>query len=188
MSTPASVLSATTPRLMRAIWQTAVAWGVFAVALGLLLLFWPDISVLAAAVLFGVYLLVSGVAQVVAAFAADQAAGTRVLLFLTGALSVVLGVLAFRNFGDAVVLLAIWIGVGFIFQGVSEAALGIGHSDLPGRGWQIVVGVVTVLAGMVLLVSPLESIVTLTVVTGGCLIVVGVVQIVKALKLRSSIA
>lgn len=179
-----------TPRLLRALWQTALAWGVFALVLGILLLVWPTISIVVAAVLFGVYLLVSGIAQVVAAFGADETAGTRVLFFITGALSVVLAVLAFRNFGEGlgVLFLAIWIGVGFIFQGVSETALGISYSDLPGRGWQIFLGVITVLAGMIVLASPIDSIVLLAIVAGICLIVIGIVQIVKALKMRSGIA
>ncbi|BBZ01380.1 membrane protein [Mycolicibacterium chitae] len=178
-----------TPRLLRALWQTALAWGVFALVLGILLLVWPTISIVVAAVLFGVYLLVSGIAQVVAAFGADESAGTRVLFFITGALSVVLAVLAFRNFGEGlgVLFLAIWIGVGFIFQGVSETVLGISYPDLPGRGWQIFLGVITVLAGMIVLASPIDSIVLLAIVTGICLIVVGIGQIVKALKLRSGI-
>lgn len=178
-----------TPRLLRALWQTALAWGVFALVLGILLLVWPTISIVVAAVLFGVYLLVSGIAQVVAAFGADETAGTRVLFFITGALSVVLAVLAFRNFGEGlgVLFLAIWIGVGFIFQGVSETALGISYSDLPGRGWQIFLGVITVLAGMIVLASPIDSIVLLAIVAGICLIVIGIVQIVKALKMRSGI-
>ncbi|MCV7174710.1 HdeD family acid-resistance protein, partial [Mycolicibacterium sphagni] len=157
--------------------------------LGILLLVWPTISIVVAAVLFGVYLLVSGIAQVVAAFGADESAGTRVLFFITGALSVVLAVLAFRNFGEGlgVLFLAIWIGVGFIFQGVSETVLGISYPDLPGRGWQIFLGVITVLAGMIVLASPIDSIVLLAIVTGICLIVVGIGQIVKALKLRSGI-
>jgi uncharacterized membrane protein HdeD (DUF308 family) len=43
------------------------------------------------------------------------------LYFIGGAASVVLGVLAFRHSGSgyAILLLAIWIAVGFIFRGVT---------------------------------------------------------------------
>jgi len=42
-------------------------------------------------------------------------AGGRILLFISGTASLVLAVLTFRHFGQAyaVLLLAIWIGVGF---------------------------------------------------------------------------
>ena len=42
---------------------------------GHLVLVWPGISILVAAILFGVYLLVTGIAQVIFAFALDVSAG-----------------------------------------------------------------------------------------------------------------
>ena len=85
-----------------------LASGVLAVILGICVLVWPGISILVAAILFGVYLLITGIAQVIFAFALDVSAGSRILLFLSGAASLIL---AFRHFGDdqttAVLLLAI---------------------------------------------------------------------------------
>ena len=123
--------------------EDLLAWGVLNLILGVAVLAWPGMSILAAAVLFGAFLVISGIAQVVAAFALDVTGGSRVLLFISGALSVVLGVLAFRHFGEgyAVLLLAIWIGVGFIFQGVAEAGMAISHPLLPARGWHIFLGI-----------------------------------------------
>jgi uncharacterized membrane protein HdeD (DUF308 family) len=39
---------------------------------------------LVAAILFGVYLLITGIAQVIFAFALDGSAGSRILLFISG--------------------------------------------------------------------------------------------------------
>ena len=88
---------------------------------------------------FGVYLLVSGIAQAIAAFTVGVSPGSRVLFFISGALSVALGYFAFRDFnnGAAVWMLAIWIGVGFIFQGVTATALAIDVPALPERGWYV---------------------------------------------------
>ena len=99
------------PRLLPDLWKWTLASGVLAVILGVCVLVWPGISVLVAAILFGVYLLITGIAQVIFAFALDVSAGSRILLFLSGAASLILAVLAFRHFGDdqttAVLLLAI---------------------------------------------------------------------------------
>jgi uncharacterized membrane protein HdeD (DUF308 family) len=48
----------------------------------------------------------------------------------SGSLSVVLAIFSFRHFGDgdAVVLLALWIGIGFVFQGVTATTVGISES------------------------------------------------------------
>jgi len=168
------------------LWKIVLAWGVLNLVLGIAVLAWPGMSILAAAVLFGITLVTSGIAQVVAAFALDVPAGSRVLLFMSGALSLVLGVLAFRHFGQgyAVLLLAIWIGVGFVFQGVSEATIAISDRLLPARGWHTFLGILTVIAGMVVLAWPVDSIVVLAIVAGAWLVVIGIFQIIWAFQAR----
>src|SRR6202000_3416055 len=128
--------------------------GVLTIALGAMLLAWPGPSILVASTMFGVYLLVSGFAGLFLAFTLPRSAATRVLLFLTGALSLVLAIMSFRHFGDgyAVLLLSLWLGAGFIFLGVSENAVALSTRGLPGRGWYIFLGVVSVIAGVVMLV------------------------------------
>ena len=163
--------------------------GVLAVILGLCVLVWPGISILAAAIVFGVYLVVSGVAMVIFALSLPVTAGTRVLLVVSGAASLILAVLAFRHFGQgyAILLLAIWIAVGFIFRGVATTATAISEPDLPGRGWAIFAGVVTIIAGIVVLAWPFDSIVILALVVGIWLIVIGFVEIVSAFRMRKDV-
>jgi uncharacterized membrane protein HdeD (DUF308 family) len=110
------------------------------------------------------------------------------MLFITGALSLVLAIMSFRHFGDgyAVLLLSLWVGIGFIFQGVSAVAVGIGESDLPGRGWYIVTGIISVIAGLAVLVWPFESIAVLTLAAGIGLIVIGITQVIQAVQTRKA--
>jgi len=98
----------------------------------------------------------------------------------------VLAIMSFRHFGDgyAVLLLSLWIGIGFIFQGISGVAAGIGESDLPGRGWYIAAGIISVIAGLVVLAWPFDSIAVLTLAAGICLVIIGITQIVYALQNR----
>ena len=95
-----------TPPLLRHAWKAMLAWGALTLILRVVMLVWPGKSILVAAVLFGIYLIASGIAQVVLAFALAVSGG--VLLFISGALSIVLGVFAFRHFyeGWPIVLLA----------------------------------------------------------------------------------
>jgi uncharacterized membrane protein HdeD (DUF308 family) len=108
------------------------------------------------------------------------------MLFLTGALSLVLAILSFRHFGDgyAVLLLSLWIGAGFIFLGVSEIAVALSERDLPGRGWYVVFGILSMIAGGVVLVWPFDSIVVLTIVSGVSLVILGLIRIVQAFQIR----
>src|SRR6187200_2726914 len=107
------------------LWKWKLVAGLLTIVVGAIVLAWPGPTILVASTLFGVYLLLTGLTELVLAFTLPRSAATRGLLFISGALSLVLAVLSFRRFGDAyvILLLSIWIGIGFIFQGVSEVAV-----------------------------------------------------------------
>jgi uncharacterized membrane protein HdeD (DUF308 family) len=177
-----------TPSVFRRLWKSVLALGVLTLVVGAAVLVWPGQSIVAAGILFVVYLLASGIAQVIGAFTAPSPAASRVLLFISGALSIALGVYALSEFDDGapVWLLALWIGFGFMFRGVTETALAISFKELPERGWYIFGGVLTMIAGVVMFASPISSIVVLSLVAGVWLVVIGTTEIVWALKVRST--
>jgi uncharacterized membrane protein HdeD (DUF308 family) len=168
------------------LWKSALISGLLAVALGAAVLAWPAKTLLLAAIIFGAYLLITGISQVIFAFSLHVSAGGRVLLFISGAASLVLAILCFRSLANSILLLAIWIGIGFIFRGVATAVSAISDPTLPGRGWQIFVGVVSLLAGIVMLAEPFTSIATLAWVVGIWLVVIGVFEVVSAFGIRSA--
>ncbi len=182
--------TAPVPSLLPHLWKSTLVSGILSLILGVVVIAWPGISILVAAIAFGVYLLVTGIAQVIFAFALHVSAGSRILLFISGAASLILAVLAFRHFGTdpllAILLLAIWIGIGFIFRGVATTISAISDPNLPGRGWSIFVGVISLLAGIVVLASPFASIVTLAIVVGVWFVVIGVFEIVSSFGIRKA--
>lgn len=186
-TTPGTVL---VPSLLPHLWKSTLISGILSLVLGGLILAWPGRTVVLAAIVFGVYLLVTGVAQVIFAFSLHVSAGSRVLLFISGAASLILAVLAFRHFGTdpllAILLLAIWIGIGFIFRGVATTVSAISDPNLPGRAWAIFIGVISLLAGVVVLASPFASIVTLAIVVGVWFVVIGVFEIVSSFSIRKA--
>ena len=172
--------------MLQHLWKSALLSGILAVILGILVLTWPGKTIIVAAIFFGAYLLVTGIAQVIFAFSLHVSAGGRVLLFLSGAASLILAILCFRSLQNSILLLAIWIGVGFIFRGVATAVSAISDPTLLGRGWEIFIGVITLIAGVVVLASPFESIATLTFVVGIWLVVIGVFEAVSAFGIRKA--
>jgi uncharacterized membrane protein HdeD (DUF308 family) len=166
------------------LWKTAAVSGLLAIALGIAVVAWPGISIAVAAIFFGAGLLVNGIQQVVFAFSLHVSAGGRVLLFISGAAALILAIMAFRHLYDAVLLLAIWIGIGFIFRGVATTVSAISDPTLPGRGWNAFVGVISLVAGVVVLASPFASIATLALVVGIWLVVIGVTEVVSAFAIR----
>jgi uncharacterized membrane protein HdeD (DUF308 family) len=174
------------PGLLQHLWKSTLASGILAVILGILVLAWPAITIIVAAIFFGAYLLITGISQVVFAFSLHVSAGGRVLLFISGAAALILAVLCFRGLQESILLLAIWVGVGFIFRGVATAVSAISDPTLPGRAWEIFIGVISLVAGVVMLASPFESIATLTMVVGIWLIVIGVFEVASAFGIRKA--
>jgi uncharacterized membrane protein HdeD (DUF308 family) len=167
-------------------WQGKLVAGALAAILGGVLLAWPGPSILVVSVLFGVYLLVSGFTEVYMAFTLPRSAPARVMWFIAGALSVVMAIFSFRHFGEgyAVLLLSLWVGVGFTFLGVSEIAVAGSLPALPGRFWYVVTGVISMIAGGVVVAWPFDSIVALDIVSGVWLVLIGLLQIVQAFRIR----
>jgi uncharacterized membrane protein HdeD (DUF308 family) len=188
MTDTANTPTTAAPGLLPHLWKSTLLSGVLAVILGALILFLPGKTLLAAGILFGSYLLVSGIAQVVFAFSLHISAGGRILLFVSGAASLILAVLAFRHFGEgyAVLLLAIWIAIGFIFRGVATTVSAIQDPTLPGRGWNIFYGLVSLAAGIVTLAWPDLSLITLFWVAGVWLVVTGLFEIGASFAIRKA--
>lgn len=170
--------------LSQAAWQVVLLTGVASLILGVLVLVWPGASLFAAGILFGVYLLISGVFQLVAAFGTHRTTSLRVLAFISGALSIVLGLFCFRGPMQSILLLALWIGIGWLIRGITQALAAASDKTMPARGWQIFLGIVTFVAGIVLIDSPFRSVAVLTLVGGIWLVVVGVVEIITAIVIR----
>ncbi|MEU8897403.1 HdeD family acid-resistance protein [Nocardia sp. NPDC048505] len=159
--------------------------GVLSAALGVLILAWPGQTAVVAGVIFGVYLLVSGVLQLLAAFGAPARAGLRVLAFISGVLSIIIGLCCFRDQFAAVWLLGLWIGIGWLFRGITSLMSAVSEPRLPGRGWMGVFGALTAIAGIVLVIWPFESAVTLAWVAGIWLVALGIMEIITAFRVRT---
>jgi uncharacterized membrane protein HdeD (DUF308 family) len=172
-------------QLARNAWQLLLLIGITAVALGVIVLAWPGKTLLVAGVLFGIYLVVSGIGYVFAAFGTHVGAAMRVLSFLTGVVSLVLGFFCFRDKYEAVALLALWIGISWVFRGMTLLAAALSFDRLPGRGWQAFSGVVIVIGGGVLIIYPIDSIAILALVAGCWLIAIGILDVISAFQVRS---
>lgn len=168
-------------------WGLFLAFGVVSVLLGAAMVVWPKATVAVVAILLGAWLIVSGVFSLVASFAAsDGDTGGRVLAGIAGALSILLGVMCFRGIFQAVEILALFVGIGWLMRGIFETVAGLQSKGRPGRGWTITIGVLSILAGIVVLVWPAPSLVVLAWISGIWLVVLGVFECISAFGMRSA--
>ncbi|MFE3188283.1 HdeD family acid-resistance protein [Nocardia sp. NPDC059240] len=165
-------------------WQSILVTGTVSVALGIVILVWPGPTLVVAGVLFGIYLVVSGVLQLITAFALPVSGWMRVLSFITAISSFVLGFFCFRNDYQAIGLLALWIGITWTFRGTALLVAALSDTAIPGRGWQILLGFTLVAGGGLLIIEPFRSITALVVVVGCWLIAIGIFEVISAFQVR----
>jgi uncharacterized membrane protein HdeD (DUF308 family) len=166
-------------------WGWVFSYGVLTLLAGVGVLVWPGETLLVLAVLFGVQLIVSGIFRFVAALASqDLTGGTRVLLALLGVLSVIIGLWAVRHVLLTLLALIVFLGIFWVINGVIEVFTALAHREMPQRGWSVVMGILSALAGIIVLAAPGLTLFGLAVILGIWLLVFGIMEIVAAFRLR----
>lgn len=167
-------------------WGWILAFGVITLLTGIAALVWPGRTLVVVAVLFGIQLIVMGIFRFVSAFASDDlTGGTRVLLAVLGVLSLIIGLYAVRHILITLLALALLLGIFWIVSGTVELFTALAHRGMRGRGWTAAMGVLSVLAGIVVLAYPGISLLVLAVVLSVWLLVFGAMQITLAFRIRS---
>ena len=156
--------------------------GVVSLLVGILITFWPKESLLVITVILGIYLIVAGLVYVgLGVFARGISGGARALDIILGVLFVVGGVVTLANVQTSAAVLLVFVGVTIGILWIIEGTVAIVQSsDAPSRGWAIFYGIVSILGGIVLLFAPTWGSAVLFLILGITLMVLGIVQIVRA--------
>ena len=153
-------------------WIWLLTFGILTLLAGVAAVAWPGPTVIAIAILFGIQLVVVGLFQFVSAFAgSDLTGGVRVLNAVLGLLAFVVGLYAIRHVLVSVVALALLLGIFWVINGFVEIFGALAHRESPHRAWTGFMGVLSILAGLVVLSYPGISLVTLALVLGVWLII-----------------
>jgi uncharacterized membrane protein HdeD (DUF308 family) len=170
-------------------WGWILIFGILMVVVGVIALAWPGPTVIALAVLFGIQLIVSGIFWFIGAFSrGEESGGARVMSAILGLLGILIGLYAVRHIVVSVVALALLIGIYWVANGIAEIYNAITRHEQEHRGWMGFLGVLSVLAGIIVIVYPGISLVTLAIVLGIWLIIYGVMEIFIAFRVRSAIS
>ena len=166
-------------------WGWLLAYGILTLIAGIAVLAWPAETLLVIAVLFGVQLIISGIFRFVAALATDDlTGGTRVLLALLGVLSIIIGLWAVRHVLLTLLALTVFLGIYWIISGVIDIFTSLSHREMQSRGWTAFTGVLSAIAGVIVLAYPGITLYTLAVILGVWLIIFGVMEIMGAFRVR----
>ncbi len=156
--------------------------GLISVVVGIAILVWPTKSATVLAAILGVYTIVAGLSYIGVGLSSLEKSGWgRVGHILLGVLYIIAGVVFFGNLQATtailIVLITIMIGAIWIVEGVT-AFTTIGHAS--SKVWTIFYGAISIIAGLVLLFSPLASAIALWFILGISAIILGIVQVVRS--------
>lgn len=173
-------------QFLRHSWKLLLGLGITSLIAGLLLLVWPGQTTLVVALLFGIYLIVAGLGQIGVGFALNFSTTAKVLTIVAGALSLIAGILCVANGDMAISLLGAFLGIIWLMFGIARLAT-LPRPGFTGRTMALISGIASIIGGLVLLVSPIGSVLVLAMVTGAFMIALGVLTIVQANALRKSL-
>jgi uncharacterized membrane protein HdeD (DUF308 family) len=163
------------------LWWVAVVLGVLSIVAGAIVLAKPSNSLRVLAVAAGIFILLDGVVQLVAAFTGDRA--NRGLLGLIGTLNLLIGILLIRHPASAVQVIALIIGLWLVAAGAIR--LVIAFSSSGNRIGGIIVGLLEAIFGIIIVSSPHIGFATLAVLVGISFIANGLGMIVFGILLRT---
>ena len=159
--------------------------GLLAIAIGVVSVAWPDITVGAFVILFAIYAFLAAVTDFGRAFSSDRV-GPVVGWLLLAVLSVAAGVVALAWPDITALALTIWVAVWALVTGVVEIGMAFtgmqtaGERALWGLG-----GLISVALGVVLLIRPDLGALSLATVFGLFSIAYGVTMIMLAMNARA---
>ena len=161
-------------------WWLLLVVGIASAVAGVILVTKPSNSLATLAVIFGIFLLVDGIVELVASF--GHPAEGRVIAVIIGLLGLVVGIILIRHPTHAVNAIGLLIGIWLIAAGALRLLRAVA---VPGL-LQAVIAVVEIVVGIVIVSDPHIGYATLAILTGIWLILNGFGMIGLGLAVRKA--
>jgi uncharacterized membrane protein HdeD (DUF308 family) len=171
--------------MMAGSWQAGMLLGALTLILGIVVTFHPTGSLNVIAVLLGIMMILSGLFHLIRVF--EPRERQRVWSGITGLLFIVIGVILIRHLHLTLAVIGLVIGVTWIVQGLTAFIGGIAGGAREGRAWWIFFGALSLVAGIVVVATPVTSLSVLAVLFGIWFIVMGIAEVIGGFLLRRSL-
>ena len=170
--------------MFKSLSTSLIARGILALAIGIIALAWPSVTVLALVVLFAVYAFIAAGLQAARAFSSPNA-GPVIGHLLLGLADLAAGVVALAWPGPTALVLVLIVGVWAIIAGLVEFAAAFRSGEPAGtRAMLILAGLATTAFGVVLCARPGLGAVTLALLFGLFNLIAGSWMLVQGIELR----
>ena len=166
-------------------WIVTLVLGVLTLILGIIVCIHPSGSLNVVAILLGILMILSGLFHLIRVFDRDER--HRVWAGISGLLFVVIGLILIRHLHLTVALIGLIVGITWVVQGLTALLSGLSGGVQEGTAWWIIFGVISVIAGIVVVSAPVSSLNVLAVLLGIWFIVMGIFEIIAAVLLRKAL-
>ncbi len=167
-------------------WTWHMLYGLVSIVAGVIAVAWPGPTLIVLAVVLGAQLIATGLFRLVGASSLGETGTARALTAILGVIGLLLGLYALRHVLITVLALGLLLGIYWIVDGFTAVFAAADHPGLPGRGWTVSTGVLSIIAGLMLLAWPSLSLLTLSLLAGLWLIMLGAMQLSLARQLRGA--
>lgn len=159
-----------------------VAIGVIMLIVGIAVIARPGPTLLIVAVLFGLELIALGLGRIFLAIIGSAAPRWwRGVVAGLGVVTVLAGIICLVRPGTSLFVVAILVAAAWLVDGVSQIISGLTVYRSSGqRISQVALGALSVIAAIVVMVWPAQSLVLMTTVGGTILIILGVITVITA--------
>ena len=172
--------------LAKQVWYWPVIRGVIAIIFGVVALVSPIGTAIALAVIVGIFAVVDGVVEIIDGVRHRQYGGAGLRITM-GVITLIFGVVVLawpdKTTTVLIYLVAIWAILVGIFQFVVSFLLRSVSGS--GWGWGIVVGLLSVLFGILVIAQPSAGLTTIIWLIGIFALVIGVLLVALGLQIRS---
>lgn len=168
-------------------WKVLVLRGVLAVVFGIVAIVWPITTVIAFAVLWGVWALVDGVSSLAQAFRPGET-GPRALLGVMGVVALAAGLIAIINPALAAETLTWILGIWLLVRGVLAVVLAFTRTTPTPRWLLLLSAALDIVLGVLFAANPGQGAVSIAVVLGAFALVWGLVLVGVGLTARKVVA
>jgi uncharacterized membrane protein HdeD (DUF308 family) len=170
--------------MLKSLSTSLIVRGVLAVAVGIMALAWPGITVLALVFLFAVYAFIASGLQAIRAFSSREA-GPVVGHLLVGLVDLAAGVLALVWPGPTALVLVLIVGSWAVVTGLFEITAAFQAGESAGtRALYILAGLVSVAFGVAVFAHPGVGAITLALLFGLFNLIYGASMLVQGIELR----
>jgi uncharacterized membrane protein HdeD (DUF308 family) len=166
-------------------WWMTLLRGVIAILFGVLLFVMPGVSLLSLTLLFGAFVLVDGIGNIVTAIGGRREHEHWWLLLLVGLLGVGVGLLTFWSPGLTALALLFYIAIWAIASGLLTVVGAIRlRKEIEGELWLILAGLASVAFGVLVVARPGAGALSILWLIGAYAIAFGLLLVIFAFRAR----